>query len=70
MKGMPLFLRAAGRDIQTGTTYDSLNDLVCSKDYPEDLFEVWTDKGNLYVQIKAASKSPELRTPNFRKLYY
>lgn len=70
MKGMPLILKVAGRDVPMKTVYDSLGDLVKSGDYPVSMFDMWAGNGKLYIQLKAPeARRSILKTPNRGKYY-
>ena len=72
---MPLYMRVPApggtRDIKTGQFYDNEADLKHSGDYPPEYFEVWTEKGKLFVQIKTKRTNPQrwLKTPNKECFY-
>lgn len=66
---MPLFMRVNGRDIPMGLTYDNEADLKHSGDFPERFFEIWAEKGKLYIQSKVVKSTQTMRTPN-KGLFY
>lgn len=52
-------------DIETGYSYDNEADLKHSKDFPESYFEIWTDKGKLFVQRKVTNTTRKyMKMPN------
>lgn len=66
---MPLYMRVPDprgyHDIKTGYSYDNETDLRHSGDFPEKFFEIWTEKGKLFVQIKTTQTKREfMKTPN------
>ena len=67
---MPLYLRIDGRDIPMNLKYDNREDLKHSKDFPEEFFLMFEEKGKLVIEFCTSSNNrKEIRTPNGRTYY-
>lgn len=53
---MKLFLKVLDRLIDTGQTYNSLQD--SKADYPWSVFETWVDHGNLITRVRTENVEP------------
>ena len=64
---MPVYLKVAGQTIPTNEYMDSAEDARST--YPRQLYDVWVEKGKIFVSFRRPDRNQYLKTPSINGFY-